>query len=497
MWSRDLTTLLLLLSFGCAAREPDEVQCGELSLTSAGEAKNLALVVSDTLRRDRIGSYGGPADTPTLNAFARDHLVFERAFTQAPWTKPAIATLFTSLYPSQHQVTSHTDAAQRFAHQPLKQPVRVTDVLGEEFTTLAEVLDGAGYRTAAFVSNPWLDQRFGFGQGFDHYDDSFARWGAPGRTVSESAIDWLAALAPGARFFLYVHYIDVHAPYGPLTPADLLDGSEAPQVDPHSLSEAARRRIPELLRWSFAVDFPVDVVPSRPLLELAYDRGVEEFDSALAPLLASLALHPDYPRTAVIVTSDHGESLFERGFQGHGTSLFLEEVAVPFLARLPGVSPQRSRVLCPIGLVDLLPAVCEYLAVDCPSRLFGVSFLGPDAQERPIISEGVHGQPRHRAIRSEGFTLILEPDGPPLQSLPDVSSGPRQSLGALYRRGDDPGERRNLFAGARPSREDLARGRSMIRRMRELVPPPDPREPQIAPLDRDLRDQLKEMGYWR
>ena len=91
--------------------------------------------------------------------------------------------------------------------------VRRTDVLSEKFTTLADVFRASGYRTAAFVSNPWLDERFGFGQGFEIYDDSFARFEAHGRSVNRAALDWLAQLSPDERFFLYVHYVDTHQPY--------------------------------------------------------------------------------------------------------------------------------------------------------------------------------------------------------------------------------------------------------------------------------------------
>ena len=94
----------------------------------------------------------GPARTPSFDAFARENLCFDRAYSPAPWTKPSMVTLFTSLYPSQHGVVSHP--VLRSTHGLSLD--RRTDLLSEGFTTLAEILQSAGFTTSAFVGNPWL-----------------------------------------------------------------------------------------------------------------------------------------------------------------------------------------------------------------------------------------------------------------------------------------------------------------------------------------------------
>ena len=106
-------------------------------------ARSLVIVVADTLRRDRTGIYGGPARTPHFDRFASAHWLFEQAASRAPWTKPAIATLFTSLYPSQHRVASDPQLQGAFG-KTRSTEVTAADVLSASYRTLAEVFRDAG-----------------------------------------------------------------------------------------------------------------------------------------------------------------------------------------------------------------------------------------------------------------------------------------------------------------------------------------------------------------
>jgi len=201
-------------------------------------------VVSDTTRRDRMGIHGGPAHTPHFDRFAEENLWFPQAVSQAPWTKPSVATLFTSLYPTQHGVVTHPSHQLR-AGEELGRRLVSSDRLADSAVTLAEAYRAAGFRTAAFVANPWMDRRFGFEQGFEHYDDSFARWEVPGAAVVESALAWLETLGADERFFLYVHTIDAHRPYPALTFEEALAAATQPPApgDIPLIPIAARREI--------------------------------------------------------------------------------------------------------------------------------------------------------------------------------------------------------------------------------------------------------------
>jgi arylsulfatase A-like enzyme len=154
--------------------------------------------------------------------------------------------------------------------------------------------------------------------------------------------------------------------------------------------------------------------PSRELIARAYDRGVEDFDRAFGILVDGLAAHPAWERTAVFVKSDHGEALFTRGYGNHGRGLFDDEATIPLVARLPGTEADRPRVQCLVGLVDLLPTLCDYLGLETPAWAAGWSFLAagePASGLRYVVTEGVTGNPRHRSIRNRYFKLMYEPGG--------------------------------------------------------------------------------------
>jgi hypothetical protein len=108
--------LSLLLAAGllasCRARRAEVGPvgaCVELARTGKPIPRPVVMILADTLRRDRLGVYGGAARTPHLDAFAARGIIFDAAWSQAPWTKPSVATLFTGLYPSQHRVLSQPE----------------------------------------------------------------------------------------------------------------------------------------------------------------------------------------------------------------------------------------------------------------------------------------------------------------------------------------------------------------------------------------------------
>lgn len=464
-----------------------EPACDALVRGAVPEAVGLVLVLNDTMRRDRAGVYGGPARTPALDAFAAEHLIFERAFSQAPWTVPAIATLFTALYPSQHGVVSHPEG-HFVAGAELAEPLRRSDVLAAGHTTLAEVLRRAGYRTAAFVSNPWMDRRFGFDQGFEHYDDSLSSWGMPAPVVTEAALRWIRSLEPGERFFAYVHTLDSHRPYGTLHWDDAMARADVLRADESELEPDIAREIAPLVRFEGeGAARGQSLRKSLALLELAYDKGIENFDAGLALLLDGLGALPGWERTAVIVTSDHGEALYERGYGNHGRGLFDEEMAVPLVVRLPGVSTRENRVQCAVGLIDLMPTLCDYLGVACPEAVSGTSLLG-DTSPGWVVSEGVMRHPESRSIRNAEFKLVYEPAGSP-------DRGRKRNPYSLYDLRTDPGESRDLLAATPPSQKAERIAQVLRERLAEQVPEFRGPEPETTPIDSEMERRLEALGY--
>jgi len=487
--------LLPALAAGCsreadppAALDPAVARCEPLALGEPPARRNLVFVLADTLRRDRLGLHGGPARTPRFDAFAADGLVFTAAETQAPWTKPAVATLFTGLTPSAHGVVSHP--SQRRHGRPLE-----SDVLGRAHHTLAESLAAAGYQTAAFVSNPWLQRHLGFDQGFETWDESMAGNATSGEMVTAAGLRWLREREDDPRpFFLYLHYMDPHSPYHGVTPEALAERHAVLADDTRPLTPAARRGIRQLARDAQGRPLAAQgVEPSVALMELVYDQGVEHFDRAFGHLLDGLAEQPGWGGTALVATSDHGEALFERGWIEHGKGLHGDEIAVPLAARLPGVVT-RGAISCPVGLIDLRRTLCDYLSVECLGVDQGTSLLSQEiaAPERLVVSESVIGRPRNRAVRDARHKLLFEPDG----RAPRPPGTPRPGDGSplrFYDLVEDPGETRDLAAGGIP--ESLREPFERLRAAAEASAASPRAETGTAELDDATRRRLEALGY--
>lgn len=310
---------------------------------SGGRPVSIVLVTLDTTRADRLGCYGREnAGTPALDGLAARGARFERAYTTAPITLPAHASLLTGSYPPHHGLRDNGLAA-----------------LDEGVETLAETCARAGLSTAAFVSGFPVARTFGLAQGFERYDDEFGA--APGGSAGairerrgdetvRAAQAWLGALAEGEPFFLWVHLFDAHDPY------------QAPE-------EFARR-------------FPAD----------PYQAEVSFADAALGELLASLDALGRRADTLVCVTADHGEGLGEHGEETHALLLYDATVRVPLVLAGPGVTARV--VAAPVSLVDVAATLVELARIDDGGAFAshaGVSLVpllgGEAAQARALYLE--------------------------------------------------------------------------------------------------------------
>lgn len=474
---------------GCSADPAPELAVPELRRGGDQLAENLILIVNDAMRRDRVGVYGGPALTPHFDEFAADNLLFWRAYSPSPWTKPSMVSLLTSLYPSQHGIVSHP----KLRPDEGRSLERSTDVLGNGFTTLPELFHDAGFATAAFVGNPWLRREFGFAQGFDRYDDSLADWDVPGGVVTDKGLGWLEQVGSDKPFFLYLHYMNSHRPYGRLSESDIEDRLADLRADKRRLSSWAERDIENAVLFEGGgTAATAGVAASITLLEMAYDRGVEEFDLALGQFLAGFRRHEAYQRTAIVVVSDHGEALYARGWGNHGGALYEDEIAIPLAARLPGITSRGPRVESLVGLVDLLPTLCSYLGVGVPADapIFGMDWLAPvgvagSLRDRYLVIEGVMNLPGHRAIRFGDYKLLSQPHALPYDPV----------TRALFRVNRDPGELNNLLTSANEAQaagrlfDDLLGGGAMA--VSEFSVP----QAEEVLIDPEVVERLRALGY--
>ncbi|MFT5687073.1 MAG: choline-sulfatase, partial [Myxococcota bacterium] len=265
------------------------------------------------------------AETDNLDALASRGIRFDRAYAPVPLTIPSHSTLFTGLLPPRHGVHTNGDA-----------------VLSEEATTLAERLQAAGYQTHAAVAAYVTQSHWGFGQGFDGYDDDLGlptdrlSWKAERR--AEAVVDdALAALQSGADF-LWVHVFDAHAPYDP----------------------------PE----GYSTDRPYDG-------ELAY------IDDQLGRLIEAI------PENAIIIVSgDHGEAFDKDGETEHGLLLTEGVLRVPLLLIGPDIAP--GVVSEPVSLADVTPTLLRLLDLPFEDDLDGTDLLQP-APRAGVYSEAMQG----------------------------------------------------------------------------------------------------------
>ncbi len=429
-----------------------------------GAPRDLVFVSLDTVRRDHLPAYGYSRDTaPALAALGARSAVFDEAYAQETNTNPSHASMFTGLYPHVHGS----------AHNGV--------LLAPGVTTLAEILRGAGFRSAGFVSGAAMARRTtGLERGFETYDDEFAGVKREGAETVRRALAWLRGRAPDERSFLFVHLYDPHGPYLPQDAYATLFAGAPPG--------RTLERIPEYQR----VPGPDgQLVTALGDYERRYDAMIRYADDRLGELLAAV----DLERSVVVVLSDHGETLGERHHPlDHGGHVTDEQIRIPLVIHVPGAAP--ARISAPVETLDLLPTLLELLGVSAlpglavQGRSFAASLLGEDARDagRDLVFSSsralsdryadrgyaLDSARRIHSARSSRWKLVWYP-------------GVERDYFELYDLAADPGETANV-ADAHPRLRD-----AFAEALRSWLGEPGRR---AAPeLDPDLREKLRQLGY--
>jgi arylsulfatase A-like enzyme len=310
------------------------------SACEAPSRPNVVIVVLDTTRADVLSTYGNAiATTPNLDAVAAEGARFQHAYATGFWTLPSHASIFTGHYPSVHGATSETNE------------------LPSDADTLAEVLKRAGWRTGAFVSNPWVSRERGFAQGFETFEEVWRpRAGVPHEDRGGIALAraWLSERSERREpFLLFLNLNTAHMPYAP-------DPQVLQRLHPRPRPLERRAHLQKITgTWRhLAGDEPLDAVDFEMLREL-YEAEIAMTDSLLGELIDELRRAGVLDETLVVVTSDHGENLGDHGMIDHMLSLYDATVRVPLILRYPPRVPPGQLVEELASLVDVAPTVLD------------------------------------------------------------------------------------------------------------------------------------------
>jgi arylsulfatase A-like enzyme len=429
---------------------------------------NLVLVSVDTLRPDRLACYGGAAGVGgALCAVGDAGVRFTWAFSTAPSTAPALASVMTSRLPRDHGVGDQARTR-----------------LDGSLPTLADRLAEAGYATAAFVANPVVARGRGFEQGFSVYDDVMKRRERSRPLVEREAAELTDATLAWARvartpWFVWVHYQDPHGPYEPPGAAPPRDPRGAEGL-PLLTDQSGWNGIPAYQALGDAR--APDTYTGRYLDEIRY------LDGQLARLVTGLDELGDRP--GILVTADHGEAFGEDGFWfAHGHSLGVDQIRIPLLWRPPGATGPGRVVDAPVSALDVAPTLLAAAGVSPPEGFAGRVLPGldggPPGADRALFAE-------HRlrlAVVAGG--LYYARDRAPLAAPVDepVTGGrvpplpPRTST--LGRGGEFAGYDPPAGAGA-DALERLAAG---------FLAEPGRTAAATGALDAETREALRALGY--
>ncbi|HXH50119.1 MAG TPA: sulfatase-like hydrolase/transferase [Terriglobia bacterium] len=401
---------------------------------AAREARNVVVVTIDTLRADHLACYGyNQIKTPNIDQLARTGVRFSNAMTPVPITLPAHTALMTGQYP---MATGMHDFS--------------GNMLASGTMTLAGLLHGHGYSTAAFIGSAALDSRFGLNQGFETYYDHFNLGHSKeihldqierrGDQVVDLAMKWVESHRQ-KPFFIWVHLYDPHAPYDPPGPYARL-------------------------------------YRNRP-----YDGEIAFADAQVGRLFDYLKQQHLYENSLVVLASDHGESLGEHGEKTHGFYIYNATVRVALIMRIPGDPPRV--VQQGVSLVDVMPTLLQVLEIPRPASIQGQSLLSLMMGRQSGSASGQYAE-NYAPLLHFGWNRLLSFEWRGMKYIETTRP-------ELYDLKTDPHELHNLFS----THQALAH--EMNGRLQELVRRYTPASKTSAaagqPTDPALLASLRSLGY--
>jgi arylsulfatase A-like enzyme len=393
----------------------------------------IILISIDTLRPDFLTCYNPQAEAPThsMDALAADGILFENAYSAAPWTKPSVTSFMTGIPPVVHGVNNHQ----------VRQP--------DSLVTLAEILASFGFRTAGIGKNTFLTDKQNYQQGFQTYDffpkgdrDTGFGFGvklyyqkisprlfslhANTEQLLDHTLEWIRENGQHP-FFLWLHTHDPHFPLTP--PAVYLTGKTPPERIKDSYPKLVQD-MPSILKLTDPEE--------RDWVRELYRAEVRYVDDNLGRLWQLLKERDLYDETLIIVTSDHGEELWEHDQFGHGHTLYNELIHVPLIIKLPlSIRPPESlRINEKVSQLSFFPTILEMCHIPLPAE----SYLYPSIsgywneipqQSSDILTSGTFAQGDRESLIRDQIKYIRNLESPFDEQLFDLNQDPGETHSTL------------------------------------------------------------------
>jgi len=420
---------------------------------------HIIIITLDAVRPDHLGCYGYVKEiSPNIDGLARQGVVFLSAYSNAPWTKPSVASLFSSLYPNIHRTVDRDHS------------------LPEQVRTMAEMLKESGYFTCFFNGGNPLIHEFRFDQGFDFYayEESLDSAGVVRRLRS------FLPQAQGKNILAYIHLMDTHLPY------HLHEGNrELAAHAPRNFvpGQFERRDVRELTaRGELTAE-------EKAYLVALYDEQIRYSDKTVGELTALFRTAGILDHSLLIVTSDHGEEFWDHDNYEHAHSLYEEVLRVPLIMvseHLPA-----ARLESRVRLIDILPSIMELVSPGFKrDNMAGESiwrYLKKDNGKSPVFAAGtLHGDEKFCLIKDDWKVILNTADVGTNRPLIGFRA---EDTVELYDLKTDPLEKKNL-------REEkpkiLAR---LLKELASLINTESPIQARKKIIDEKTAERLKSLGY--
>lgn len=358
--------------------------------------KNVILITIDCLRADHLSCYGYSRNTtPFIDSLAEKGMLFTNFFANGPFTTAAFPAILSSSYP--------LDTGKHITLQGR--------------TLIGELLQKEGINTAGIHSNPYLSSHFGYGRGFDYFEDFLTGGDQEGYTesfhvlrkglekgnaiidfmtrrspafhdvkslvknfisprkqpytsahpITQSAIRWISHVS--GPFFLWVHYMDLHEPYILCNSGSTIYYSKSTRLTQSRILTLEKKYISHI--------------------KDAYDDKLRNIDDNLQFFFNQLKKNSLVNGTLFIITADHGQGFYEHGYFGHRAQYYDEILHIPLIIYHPSVGSEKSNELR--SQLDISPTISYSLGIKSPETHEGVNLFSRNDADI-IISESSHDE---------------------------------------------------------------------------------------------------------